>query len=343
MQPRQHATAQDTLRAAWQKRGLLARTLLPLAWLHAALAGLHRGLYRLRWLRQHQLPVPVVVIGNVVAGGAGKTPTALAVVRHLGDRGWRPGVLSRGYGRRDHGVHLVSVHSDPLTVGDEPLLLHRKSGVPVAVAAQRSRAGQALLAAHPDVDVLVCDDGLQHLALARDLEICVFDQRGTGNGWLLPAGPLRERWPRAVDLVLLTEPLARPLPRGDAGPVSIHQASRQLAPYACNARGQRVALGELNDQAVTAVAAIARPEAFFAMLQESGLALAQAIALPDHFDFAREEDWMRSADVLVCTEKDAVKLRRHRPDALAVPLQLQVPPSFFAELDRRLAQVTRAG
>lgn len=338
MRARQHAAAHGTLRAAWQERGLLARVLRPLAWLYGALSALHRGLYRWGWRRAERLPVPVVVIGNVIAGGAGKTPTTLAVVGHLQGRGWHPGILSRGHGRQDRGVRLVSASSGPQEVGDEPLLLHHKSGVPVAVASRRSEAGRALLATHPEINILVCDDGLQHRALARDVEICVFDSRGTGNGWLLPAGPLREPWPRAVDLVLLTEPLAQPLPHAHPATASIHQASRQLAPFALDAGGHSIGLDTLAHDSITAVAAIARPEAFFAMLQATGLPLAQAIALPDHFDYAGEPDWMRTAQTIVCTEKDAAKLRRHRPDALAVPLQLRVPASFFAELDRRLTQ-----
>lgn len=339
MQARRHAAAHSALRTAWEERGPLARALLPLAWLHAAGIAVHRGLYRMGWLRRQALPVPVIVIGNVVVGGAGKTPTTLAVVDHLKRQGWQPGILSRGHGRRDNGVRLVHAASEPHEVGDEPLLLHRKTGVPVAVAPRRSRAGRALLAAHPHVDVLVCDDGLQHHALARNLEICVFDRRGTGNGWLLPAGPLREPWPRPVDLVLLTEPLARPLPCPD--PSVIHQARRQLAPFALDANGHRVDPDTLRGRRITAVAAIARPEAFFAMLRATGLPLAETIALPDHFDFVVPQDWMRTAQTIVCTEKDAAKLRHHRPDALAIPLQLLIPDAFFSALDRGLAQRMR--
>lgn len=335
MQASRHAAAQARLRAAWQARGPLALSLRPLSWLYGALAAVDRTLYRRGWRRVERLPVPVVVVGNVVAGGAGKTPATLAVVRHLREAGWCPGVLSRGHGRQERDVRLVDATSDPGEVGDEPLLLHHKSGVPVAVAPRRSEAGRALLATHPEVDILVCDDGLQHRALARDLAICVFDSRGTGNGWLLPAGPLREPWPREVDLVLLTEPLAHPLP--GASSMAVHQARRKLAPYALDASGHATELISLAQDAVTAVAAIARPEAFFTMLRAAGLPLALTIALPDHADFAQEQHWMRSAHTVLCTEKDAAKLRRHRPDALAVPLELHIPDAFFADLDRLLA------
>src|SRR5690606_24360938 len=140
------------------------------------------------------------------------TPVTLALVRHLRDRGWHPGVVSRGYGRRTRDVREVLPASSPAEVGDEPLLIARAAGVPVFVGRQRAQAGRALLAAHPRTDILVCDDGLQHLALARDLEVCVFNDEGAGNGWLLPAGPLREPWPRRVDWVLH----AGPAPGGSA-------------------------------------------------------------------------------------------------------------------------------
>lgn len=336
----QYRSLQHRLRSAWQRRGPLAWSLRPLAALYGAVAGLQRGLYQRGWRRRQRLPVPVVVVGNVLAGGVGKTPVTLAVVAHLQASGWQPGILSRGYGRKADDTRLVDVDASAADVGDEPLLLRRHSGRPVAVARQRAAAGRHLLAAHPDVDILVCDDGLQHHALARDVEICVFDGRGTGNGWLLPAGPLREPWPRAVDLVLLTEPppkgsaLQPGAAAGGAGP--IFQARRELAPTACNARGECLPLGELAQRPVVAVAAIGRPEAFFAMLQDAGLTLARAIALPDHHDYAPTDAWMHGVQRIVCTEKDAVKLQRHRPDAFAVGLKLQVPAPFFAALDARL-------
>lgn len=326
------------LRAAWQQRGPLACALWPLSTLFGALAALQR---RAQLRDVQRLPVPVVVIGNVVAGGAGKTPTTLAVVQHLQARGWRPGIVSRGHGRaggddQAQGAPIeVTPTADPRTVGDEPLLLRQRTGVPVVVCAQRANAGRALLAAHPDVDILVCDDGLQHRRLARDVDICVFDRRGIGNGWHLPAGPLREPWPRPVDLVLRTEPgppLALP-----PGAVEF-TAQRSLAADALRADGSRVPLTALQGGPhLVALAGIARPEAFFDMLRAAGLNLHETLALPDHYDF---NSWQRPPDgreSLICTEKDAVKLWRQRPDALAVPLLLDVPAAFFDALDQRLA------
>ncbi|HQD14853.1 MAG TPA: tetraacyldisaccharide 4'-kinase [Ottowia sp.] len=338
------AFLEHRLRAAWQRRGALAWLLWPLSRLYGALAARQRGRYLSGARPVERLPVPVIVVGNVMAGGAGKTPTTLAVVAHLRARGWRPGIVSRGHGRRTGDCREVRPGSDAREVGDEPLLLRRRADVPVFVARQRAAAGRALLAAHPGTDVLVCDDGLQHLALARDVELVVFDARGSGNGWLLPAGPLREPWPRSIqsprapgphpaELVLWTE---APPPGGSAAPHGF-VATRRLAEHAVHADGDQVPLAELRGQPLTALAAIARPEAFFAMLRDAGLTLADTIALPDHYDFNSLPRSLDGRQSLICTEKDAVKLWSRRPDALAVPLRLAVPPAFFAALDERLA------
>ena len=158
----------ERLRGAWQHRGALALALWPMSLLYGMLTALRRALYRTGLLRSERLPVPVIVVGNVIAGGAGKTPVTLAVVRHLQARGWRPGVIARGYGRATADCREVLPASSAAEVGDEPLLIARASGAPVFVARRRAQAGRALLAAHPATNILVCDDGLQHLALARD-------------------------------------------------------------------------------------------------------------------------------------------------------------------------------
>jgi tetraacyldisaccharide 4'-kinase len=314
------------LQRAWLRRGPLAWALLPVALLFGSLAALRWALYQGGILKSTRMPVPVVVVGNVVAGGAGKTPVVISVLEHLWARGLRAGLVSRGYGRRDAVCREVLADSDAGQVGDEPLLVKQRTGVPAFVAASRAEAASALLAAHPGVQVLVSDDGLQHLALRRDIEICVFDDRGVGNGWLLPAGPLREPWPRAVDLVL------RPAARAE---IAGHTLRRALAQHAVRADGRRVELAQLRGQALHAVAGIARPEAFFRMLGDAGLQLAACHALPDHHEFDTALKLPPDAP-LVCTEKDAVKLWRVRPDAWAVPLQLEIEPAFWSEFDRLL-------
>ncbi len=318
------------LQRAWLRRGALAWSLRPLAWLYGALAAIHRGLYRLGLRPVDRLPVPVVVVGNVVAGGAGKTPVVIALVQHLQARGLRPGVISRGYGRHgDAACHEVRPDdTDARLAGDEPLLVARRCQVPVVVGARRAQAGRLLLARHPQVQVLVSDDGLQHQALARDIDICVFDARGTGNGWLLPAGPLREPWPRHADLVLRPVGLAA-LAGFDIG--------RHLASEAVRADGKRRALADLAREPVVAVAGIAQPEAFFAMLRAAGVEPDRTLALADHHDFEAQPADLPVQGTVVCTEKDAVKLWRHRPDAWAVPLQVAIDPAFWTAFDRLLA------
>jgi len=323
-------TLQRCLTSAWTHRGPLSWLLWPISLLYGTLAALRRGLYRIGWLRSQRAAVPVIVVGNVVAGGSGKTPVVIALVRNLQARGLRVGVISRGYGRASRECQEVLQDSTAKDVGDEPALIQRSTGAAVFVASRRIEAARALLARHAQTQVIICDDGLQHLGLQRDLEICVFDDRGIGNGLLLPAGPLRETWPRSVDLVLHT---------GTQPAFAGFTAPRTLAPYAVRADQSRITLEQLAQRGakpLLAVAAIAKPEDFFVMLRAQGLVLDQTIALPDHDDFG---GWAASdhADCTVlCTEKDAVKLWHRQPDALAVPLIVTPEASFLAKLDTLL-------
>ncbi|WP_394789417.1 tetraacyldisaccharide 4'-kinase [Rhodoferax sp.] len=316
-----------TLLRIWRTRGVLAWLLWPLSLLYGLIGGLRNLLYRLQLLKTGRVPVPVIVVGNVVAGGSGKTPVVMALAQHWTARGVQVGVVSRGHGRNTTDCREVLPDSLAAEVGDEPALVRRSCGVPVFVARQRLQAAQALRARYPQTQLILCDDGLQHRALHRDLEICIFDDRGVGNGFLLPAGPLREAWPRAVDLVLHSG--AQPAFAG-------FRAQRNLADYAVQADGTRRPLASLRGTPLRAVAAIAQPESFFSMLRAAGLELDATEALPDHYDF---DSWSRTSDLrqtLICTEKDAVKLWRQRPDALAVPLVLTIDAGFLAALDQRV-------
>ncbi len=318
---------EHTLLRIWQRRGWQAWLLWPLSLLYGLLAGLRRLLYRLHLKPSGRVAVPVIVVGNVVAGGSGKTPVVMALVQHWTARGVRVGVVSRGHGRSSTDCREVRPDSLPAEVGDEPALIQRSCQVPVFVARQRLQAAQALLAAYPGIQLIVCDDGLQHHALHRDLEICIFDDRGLGNGFLLPAGPLRETWPRAVDLVLHSG--AQPAFAG-------WRAQRRLADHALQADGTHVPLASLRGKPLQAVAAIAQPAHFFSMLQAAELTLAGRHALPDHYNF---DSWSRpsnKAETVICTEKDAAKLWPHQPDALAVPLVLAIDAGFWAALDQRV-------
>jgi tetraacyldisaccharide 4'-kinase len=325
------AALRQTLLGAWQRRGLLAWLLWPLSLAYRCIWLVRHQLYRSGLLDIERVQVPVIVVGNVVAGGGGKTPLVIALVQQLQGLGLRAGVVSRGYGRSGKDCRAVTADSVANEVGDEPLLIHRRTGAPVQVAERRIDAARALLVAHPDVDLLVCDDGLQHLGLHRDIEICVFDGQGIGNGFLLPAGPLREPWPREADLVVRSGSL----PIGAA-----HQIVRRLADHAISADGRKVALSELaaavTPRPLHAVAGIAHPQTFFAMLRERGLPLEAARALPDHAAF-NTLTWVDSAHAtLLCTEKDAVKLWPLRPDALAVPLEVALAPEFWVALAQLL-------
>lgn len=311
----------QALQRAWLRRGPLACLLWPVSLLFGALSTLRTGLYAIGMFRTARARVPVVVVGNVVAGGSGKTPVVEALVNHLRDRGLQVGIVSRGHGRTGTECREVRPGNDPRLVGDEPLLLALSCGVPVFVAARRMEAVEALLARHPRTQVIVSDDGLQHRAMGRDIEICVFDARGVGNGWWLPAGPLRESWPRRVDFVLKS---------AQAPGIDGFDIERRLADEAVCSDGSTFPLDDLRNHDLVAVAGIGVPHAFFAMLEARGLRLAHRMALPDHADFAGVS--LPRGDV-VCTMKDAVKLWRTHPQAIAVPLAIDIAQPFWEAFD----------
>ena len=320
------------LRNAWQQRGWLAFLLWPLSVVVATLSNCHRWWYRSGAGTVQHAPVPVLVVGNVVAGGVGKTPVVMALVEHLRQRGLKVGIISRGYGRQSTTPTSVHASSTAAEVGDEPLLMFRRCQVPVAVAIRRMDAVRCLLKQEPQLEVIISDDGLQHHALHHDLALCVFDDRGLGNGWHLPAGPLRETWPRpsapgVLQCVLNT---------GRNPRIPGYQAQRALASEAINGHGQRRLLSHWRDRPVTALAGIAQPELFFNMLRDQGLALKQCLALPDHDTLTEvgQAGWLGPEDMdLLCTEKDAVKLWPIRPQAWAVPLVTTLPPELVSLID----------
>ena len=335
MKPDPALTWSQRLQTAWLSRGALACALLPLSLLFGVLTALRRLLYWIGWLRSHAVAAPTIVVGNLIVGGAGKTPTVIAIVTALRRHGYTPGIVSRGYAARVEGLLDVTRALPPAACGDEPLLMHLRTGAPVIVGRDRVAAAQRLLRQHAEVDVVVSDDGLQHRALARDVQVLVFDERGAGNGWLLPAGPLREPLPRAVparSLVLYNAATpSTPLPgalarRSLAGAVALHDWWQ--------GRPAEVAtLESLRGRPLLAAAGIARPQRFFRMLRDAGLTIT-ALPLPDHHGYAALPWPPGAADVIV-TEKDAIKLRADAVGATRVwvaPLDFAFDAAFEAAL-----------
>ncbi|WP_428423033.1 tetraacyldisaccharide 4'-kinase [Methylibium sp.] len=342
------APLETVLTRHWLKRGPLACALWPLSVLYGAVVAVRNAGYRLGLPGSEPAGRPVVVVGNRIAGGAGKTPTVIAVLAHLRQRGWRPGVVSRGHGRAADGVQAVRANTPAGAVGDEPLLIHLRSGAPVVVGRDRVAAVRALLAARPDIDVIVADDGLQHRRLARDVEVVVFDARGAGNGWLLPAGPLREPidTPGGAAATLVLYNAETP-----STPLAGYGTRRSLAGAAALAAwwqgepASTAALHALRGRPLLACAGIAQPQRFFDQLRSAGLEVREQ-ALADHADFAALP-WPADTRDVIVTEKDAVKLPadrvlRERPGTRiwVAPLDFSPEPAFFAALDAALAPLS---
>jgi tetraacyldisaccharide 4'-kinase len=334
------------LQSAWYKRGLLSFSISALLWplsqVYKFLAFTHRKLYQTGIFKVNEVSVPVVVVGNIVAGGGGKTPTVIALVQHLQAQGIRVGVISRGYGRTSTACLEVKKDSTLADVGDEPAFmlaalnftasLAPNSVAPIFVANKRFEAASALLKAYPATQVIISDDGLQHHALKHDIAITVFDDRGLGNGLLLPAGPLRESSIETSNsLVLHTGNHAIKLNNTAAPQFTAHRA---LASYALKFDGSKVFLSDLQQHTrLLALAGIANPEAFFAMLRAAGLNLVKTVSLPDHYNFNSTLAKEYGDNTLICTIKDAVKLWSVRPDALAIPLEFAPEYAFFNAFD----------
>jgi tetraacyldisaccharide 4'-kinase len=283
---------------------LLLPLLLPLSWLFRLLVAVRGLLYRKGILPAVALPVPVVVVGNLTVGGAGKTPLTLWLAERLREAGRRPGIISRGYGGAGK-IAAVTPQSDAAAVGDEPLLLARRSGVPVFVGRDRVATGKALLAAHPECGVLISDDGLQHYRLARCAEIAVFDRRGLGNGHLLPAGPLREPPGRlaGVSAVVGNGGIAVAIPAGVPA-FTMHLSGRRFV--ALDDPRKTCTAADLAGKPLHAAAWIGNPSRFFAQLAGLGLEFSRH-PFPDHQVFRAGDLAFARGGVLLVTEKDAVK------------------------------------
>lgn len=326
------------LTAVWYGRHPLSHFLLPLSWLYCAAVQTRRWLYRAGWLHQVRLPVPVIVVGNLTVGGTGKTPLVLRLAALLRECGWTPGIVTRGYGgQAAHWPQSVSPESDPAQVGDEAVLLARRSGCTVTAGPDRSAAG-ALALRLGGCDILLTDDGLQHDRLMRDLEIVLVDgERGFGNGRCLPAGPLREPPDRLTDRTNDRSPLV--LYRDGIGTRPRMRLAASAAVNLCRPELTRP-LAAFRGQRVCAVAGIGYPGRFFALLTDAGLTL-DARPYPDHHRFTARDlaQWPESP--VLMTEKDAVKCRAwSRDNHWYLPVDAVLDGSFLADFHSRLAAMT---
>ena len=323
-----------SVQTLWARTGVLTLLLLPFSAVFAAVSGLRRLAYRRGWLASVAVGVPVIVVGNLTAGGSGKTPLVIWLVLQLRARGYRPGVVSRGYGGSARGCVELMPDSSAADVGDEPLLIRTKTDVPVVVGRDRVAAARSLLARHPGVDVIVSDDGLQHYRLHRDIELAVIDAAsGLGNGWLLPAGPLREppsRLARVDAVVQAVRGAAVPLPLEGAWRAD-YRAGRA---YRLQAPLHKIALPDLPPQDWIAATGIGRPQGFFDMLTAHGIRFSPRV-FADHHAF-QAGDLPADAAVLM-TEKDAVKCRTIAgANWWAVELDVAPEAGFMDWLDARL-------
>ncbi|MDP2228590.1 MAG: tetraacyldisaccharide 4'-kinase [Moraxellaceae bacterium] len=318
---------------AWYARSPWPWLLLPLAFLYALVTRLRRFFYRTGVLRSTKFPVPVVVIGNITAGGTGKTPLTLALIDILQADGWRPGIVSRGYGGKANYPLSVQADTPAAVAGDEPLALQRRSGVPVVVDPLRARAVDFLLQ-QTDCNIVLCDDGLQHYALGRDIEVVVIDgARGLGNRLPLPAGPLREPPSRlaTADFVVI-----------NGGDVEWPDAHRmRLEPGAWYGLADKTRTPPLSGARIHAIAGIGNPSRFFSQLALAGYDVVPH-PFPDHHVFTAADLAFDDGLPVVMTEKDAVKCEGFaQVNWWVVPVTAQLPPAFHDGLLQRLQAFRR--
>ena len=345
--------------AVWRRRGLTARLLWPLGLLHRAWRRFMGWRYQVGLARASAVGVPVIVVGNLYVGGTGKTALAIALVRQLAARGWHPGVVARGYGTSAGEARRFDPQGDVRQFGDEPLEIARATGVPVAVGRDRAAAARLLArggGAGPsqgqgDCDVIIADDGLQHYGLARDFEIAVVDDRGWGNGWLLPAGPLRDPPKRLafVDAVVFNG--AAPTVRVYSPFYALETEVREA--WSLTRPSQRIALAELRRQQVDgklqllAACGIGNPRRFFQMLAAAGLDV-EELALHDHYPYADDPFAARRHDRVLITEKDAVKCAvspsiAQDPRIWVVPLHSRIDERLIDLIESRIGKAPHDG
>jgi len=331
----------------WERRGPTSLLLWPLSCIYSGIVRSRKLIQELGLSNNHPAPVPIIIVGNIRVGGTGKTPIVIALAERLSQLGWKPGIISRGYGSSSQ-PSPIQVHgdSDPLVVGDEPVLIAQRTGnqFPIWVFPKRQQSIKALLKHSPEVNVIISDDGLQHSGLARwpareggrDIEFVVRDARGEGNGFLLPAGPLREPASRDRDATLFTEKTNDT----KSGLVDEYFKGRRAfslegklgTPYQLIHPSNTQTLTQIADQflpnKITAVAAIGNPQRFFNNLQNAGIA-GKWLPLPDHATYTPEFFAGINAQCILITEKDAVKCSGISDERIwVVPMSLSLPDTL---------------
>jgi tetraacyldisaccharide 4'-kinase len=320
----------------WQDNGPAQLFLRPVSWLFGFLASARRFLFRIGVFRRIQVGRPVIVVGNISVGGTGKTPLVIGIVERLQAAGIKAGVVTRGY-RRDGSPDGHAKHSE----ADEAMLISRRTGVPVVAMADRAAACAQMIAHHPEVQVIVSDDGLQHYRLERDVEICLIDgARGLGNGALLPAGPLREPPARLknVDAIVVNRTASNlggsrfAETHSSAPTFAMTYADESFANLVDETMDLQMALEQWRGKRLCAMAGIGHPQRFFSQLARLGFQCDEQRALPDHYAFAPADIHSCTADIVLVTEKDAVKLARFASElnkpVWALRVSAQLPPGF---------------
>ena len=318
----------------WYGNHPVSLILAPLGWVYSLLMRIRRLAYKLGLLPTRRVSVPVIIVGNITVGGTGKTPFVIWMAKFLVENGYKPGIISRGYGGSSRTwPQQVRPDSDPVMVGDEPVIIARRTRCPVAASPDRYSAAREMLNYH-DCNILVCDDGLQHQALARDIEIIVIDSvRRFGNGRCLPAGPLRESASRlnTVDLVIANGP-------PEHGEYQMAYTLDMLKSVAEDGREED--LDNLKDSRVHAVAGTGNPASFFATLRNAGLQIIEH-AFPDHYYYKAEDISFDDNLPVVMTEKDAIKcVAFAKKNHWYLPIDARMTDVFIHRFTTLLKEIT---
>jgi len=324
------------LQKQWSLYSLWHILLVPLSWIFLVIISARKTLYNLGWLKSTRLNVPVIVVGNITVGGTGKTPLVIWLAEQLMLAGFKPGIISRGYGGSSKLASAVFANSNPQLVGDEPVLITKRTACPMFVEANRVAAGQALLQANPQCDVIISDDGLQHYALQRDFEIALVNSNSQfGNQLLLPAGPLREKLARLKSVDAIVD-------SGNGATSAAFKEAQQVPIFNMNLQGEYFeSLNGLEakqpasyffDKKLVAIAGIGNPERFFNQLSSLGLQFERK-AFTDHHAFTKQDLMQFSGKTILMTEKDAVKCAAFTTsDAWCLPVTATISASSQAPL-----------